>query len=60
MWWNDALIRKEDAWKQVLGARDEAAKLRRMEAYREDKRKDKEVYTYITAKKEVNERFVGR
>ena len=42
MWWNDALKavikRKEDAWKQVLGARDEAAKERCMEAYREEKR----------------------
>ena len=41
MWWNDdlkAVIKiKEDAWKQVLGARDEAAKERCMEAYREEK-----------------------
>ena len=50
MWWNDALkpvIKiKEDSWNQVLGVRDEATK-----ANREEKRKDKEVYTYITAKR---------
>ena len=31
--------------------RDEAAKERCMEAYRKEKRKDKEVYTYIRAKR---------
>ena len=30
--------RKEDAWNQVLGVRDEAAKERCMKAYREEKR----------------------
>ena len=30
--------RKEPAWKMVVGARDEAAKERCMEAYREEKR----------------------
>ena len=42
VWWNEVLKavinRKEDAWKQMFGARDEAAKERCMEAYREDKR----------------------
>ena len=33
-------------WKEVLGDRDEAAKERCMEAY-----KEKKVYTYITAKR---------
>ena len=54
VWWNEALKavikRKEDVWKQVLGARDESAKGRCMEVYKEEKRKDKEVYTYITEK----------
>ena len=41
--------RKEDTWKQVLGARDDSPKERCMEAYREEKRREKiEVYTYIT------------
>ena len=43
----------------MLGIRDEASKEGCMEAYREEKRKDKNVYTYITAKG-VNESFVGR
>ena len=50
VWWNDdlkAVVKR----KQVLGARHEAAKERCMEAYREQKRKDKEVNTYITAKR---------
>ena len=38
-WWNDeikaAVRRKEVAWKEVLGASDEEAKDRCMEAYRE-------------------------
>ena len=55
MWWNDALKAlikiKKDALKQVLGARDEAAKERCMDAYIEEKRKDKKEYTYIKAKR---------
>ena len=55
MGWNDALKpvikRKEDAQKQRVGARDEAAKEKCMEAYREEKIKDKKVYTYITTKR---------
>ena len=43
--WNDevkaAVRRKEYAWKEVLAARDEEAKERLMEAYREEKRKIK-------------------
>ena len=42
VWWNYALTavikRKEDALKQVLGARDEAATERCMEGDREEKR----------------------
>ena len=45
VWQNDALKavnkRKEDSSKQVLRARDEAAKERCMEAYGEEKRKDR-------------------
>ena len=33
--------RKEAAWKEVLGARDEVAKERYMEFYKEEKRKMK-------------------
>ena len=42
--------RKKDAWKQVLGARDEAAKERSMEIYREEKRKVKSCI-YIRVKR---------
>ena len=45
MWWNDeikAAVRRMDApWKEVLGASDEEAKKRCMEAYRKEKRKVK-------------------
>ena len=33
----DAVERKEVAWREVLGARDEVAKDRCMEAYKEEK-----------------------
>ena len=37
VWWNDqvkaAVKRKEDAWNEVLGARDEDARERCLEAY---------------------------
>ena len=43
MWWNDqvkaAVKRKEDAWKEVLEARDEDVRERCLEAYKEEKRK---------------------
>ena len=39
LWWNNqvkpAVKRKEDAWKVVLGARDEDAKERCLEVYKE-------------------------
>ena len=45
VWWKDevktALRRKKSAWKEVLVASDEEAKEICMEAYREEKRKDK-------------------
>ena len=41
MLWNDqlkaAVKRKEDAWKEVLGARDEEAKESCLEVYKEEK-----------------------
>ena len=51
--------RNEDAWKQALGARDEAAKERCMEVYSDEKRKDRGVYIYHS-KKDVNESCVGK
>ena len=45
MWWNDqvkaAVIRKEDVWKEVLGARNADARERCLEVYKEEKRKVK-------------------
>ena len=42
VWWNDqvkgAIKRKEDAWEEVLGARDEVAKERSLEVYKEKKK----------------------
>ena len=37
----DAAERNEAAWREVLGTRDEVAKDRRMEVYKEEKRKAK-------------------
>ena len=47
--------RKEGAWKEVLGARDEVAKERCMETYKEEKRKVKKCI--YQSKKEVIEQF---
>ena len=59
VWWNDEVKaadkRKEAAWKEVLGARDEYAKERCRKAYKEEKRKVK-IFIY-QSKKEVNEQF---
>ena len=45
VWWNDVIKatvrRNEAAWKEVLVARDEEAKERGVEAYREEKRNDR-------------------
>ena len=42
MWRNDqvkaAVKRKEDAWKEVLGARDEVARERCLEVYKEEEK----------------------
>ena len=42
MWWNDqvkaAVKRKEDAWKEVLGAKDEVARERCLEVYKEEEK----------------------
>ena len=57
--WNDqanaAVERKEDAWKEVLGARNEDATERYLEVYKEEKRKVKR-YIY-QSEKEVQEQF---
>ena len=59
MWWNDevksAVSRKDEAWKKVLGARDEDAKERCLEVYKEKKRKVKRWIYY--SKKEFQEQF---
>ena len=59
LWWNDEVKakarRKENAWKEVLGASDEEAKERCIEAYREEKRKIKRCI--YQSKKKVDEQF---
>ena len=50
-----AVRRKKAAWKEVLATRDQEAKERCMEAYREEKRKVK--MCIIQSKKKVNEQF---
>ena len=62
VWWDDevkaAVRRKEAAWSEVLTTRDEEAKERCMEAYREEKSKLKK-YIY-QSKKKVNKQFGGK
>ena len=57
MSWSDkvkaAFKRKEVAWEEVLGARDEDAKERCMGAYKKEKRKVKR----CQSKKEIQEQF---
>ena len=59
MWWNDKakapVKRKETAWKEMLGVRDEDSKERCMEAYKEEKRKVN--MCIYQNKKEVNDHF---
>ena len=59
MWWNNqikaAVKRKEDAWKEVLEARDEDARERCLEVYKEEKRKVKRCIYH--SKEEVQEQF---
>ena len=52
---NDAVERKEAAWREVLGASDDVAKDRCMEVYKEEKRKVKSCI--YQSEKEVNEQF---
>ena len=52
MWWNEE-VKTETGRKEVLGARDEVAKERCMETYKEEKVKR----CIHQSKKEVNERF---
>ena len=62
VWWNDqvkaAVKRKEDAWKEVLGARDEDARERYLEVYKTEKRKVKR--SIYTSKEEVQESLEGK
>ena len=57
--WNDhvktAVQRKGDAWKEVLGARDEDARERYLKVYKEEKRKVKRCI--YQRKKKVQEQF---
>ena len=57
--WNNevkaAVRRKEAAWKELWAASDEKARERRMEAYKEEKRKIK--WCIYPGKKKVNEKF---
>ena len=59
VWWNDqikaAVKRKEAARKEMLGARDGDAKERRLEVYKEEKKKFKRCI--YQSKKEVHEQF---
>ena len=59
MWWKDqvkaAAKRKEDAWREVLGARGENARDRCLEVYKEEKRKIKRCI--YQSKEEVQEQF---
>ena len=62
VWWTDvvkdAVERKDSARKDVLGARDEVAKDRCIEVYKEEKRKVKRCIYHN--KKEANEHLEGR
>ena len=59
VWWNDqvkaAVKRKEDAWKEMLGARDEDAREMCLEVYKEKKGKIKRCI--YRSKEEVQEQF---
>ena len=51
MWWNGqvkvAVKRKEDAWKEMLRVKDEDAKERYLEAYKEGEKKVKKCFGYL-------------
>ena len=59
VWWDDqvkvAIKRKEGAWKEVLGAREKDARERRLEAFKEEKRKVKRCIHQ--SKEEAQEQF---
>ena len=59
VWWNDEVKaverRKKAVWKEVLGVRDEEAKERCMEDYREKKRQVRRCI--FQSKNEVGEQF---
>ena len=59
VWWNEQvkaeIKRKEDAWKVVLGARDEDVRENCLEVYKEEKRKVRRCI--YRSKKEIQEQF---
>ena len=58
MWWNDQVkstVKKEAAWKEVLGDRDEDSKEICLEVYKEENRNVKGCM--YQNKKEVHEQF---
>ena len=60
VWWNDEVktmvYRKEDAWNEVLGGRDEGAREKCLEVYKEEKIKG----AFIKVRRRFKNRLEGR